>query len=111
MDERLRRGRVCEDILLMSGLVEDAYRYGLRANRAGTYLATFRAVARKYPHKTASEILHDLVRTMPGDEGKWFAAAKEAGLYGEALALASASADRAGDSRPGLGSHPPAAPW
>ena len=36
--------RVCEDILLLSGLVEDAYRYGLRANRAGTYLATFRAV-------------------------------------------------------------------
>ena len=25
----------------------------------------------------------------PGDEGKWFAAAKEAGLYDEALALAS----------------------
>jgi len=84
--------RVCEDILLVSGLVEDAYLYGLRANRAGTYVATFRAVARKHPHKTASEILHDLVRTMPGDEGKWFAAAKEAGLYDEALALASASA-------------------
>jgi hypothetical protein len=84
--------RVCEDILLLSGVVEDAYRYRLRANRPGTYLATFRAVARKYPHKTASEILHDLVRTMPGDEGKWFAAAKEAGLYDEALALASASA-------------------
>jgi hypothetical protein len=28
------------------------------------------------------------VRTTPGDEGKWFAAAKEAGLYDEALALA-----------------------
>jgi len=40
----------CEEILLSSGRVEDAYdRYGLRANRAGTYLATYRAVARKYP--------------------------------------------------------------
>jgi hypothetical protein len=68
--------RVCEDILLLSGLVEDAYRYGVRANRAGTYLATFQAVARKYPQKTAGEIPQDLVRTMPGDEGKWFAAAK-----------------------------------
>jgi hypothetical protein len=29
------------------------------------------------------------VKTTPGDEGKWFAAAKEAGLYDEALALAS----------------------
>jgi hypothetical protein len=58
---------------------------------AGTYLATFRAVAHKYPHKSPSEILHDLAQTTPGDEGKWFAAAKEEGLYDEALELASAS--------------------
>jgi hypothetical protein len=58
-------------------------------NRGGTYLATFRAVAKKYPHKKASEVLADLVKTTPGDEGKRFAAAKEAGLYDEALALAS----------------------
>lgn len=64
-------------------------RYGLRANQAGTYLATFRAIAKKYPHKTASAILADLVETTPGDEGKWFAAAKDAGLYDDALALAS----------------------
>jgi hypothetical protein len=44
------------------------------------------------PHQTARQILQDLVRTTPGDEGKWFAAAKEEGLYDEALALASASA-------------------
>ena len=70
--------RVCEEILLSSGLVEDAYRrYGLRANRAGTHLGAFRAVARKYPHKTARQILQDLVRTTPGDEGKLFAAAKQ----------------------------------
>lgn len=35
-----------------------------------------------------NEILADLVKTTPGDEGKWFAAAKEAGLYDEALVLA-----------------------
>jgi hypothetical protein len=80
----------CEEVLLSSGLVDEAYRrYGLVANQRGTYLATFRAVAKKYPHKSASEILADLVKTTPGDEGKWFAAAKEAGLYAEALALAS----------------------
>lgn len=80
---------VCEDLLLASGLVDEAYRrYGLEANHAGTYLATFRAVAKKYPHKAASEILNDLVKTTPGDEGKWFAAAKTAGLYDDALALA-----------------------
>jgi hypothetical protein len=80
---------LCEQILLACGRPEEAYeRYGPGANRAGTYLATFRAVAGKYPHKAPREILADLVKTTPGDEGKWFAAAKEAGLYDEALALA-----------------------
>ncbi len=80
---------ICEEILLSSGMVDEAYaRYGLRANQGGTYLATFRAVAKKYPHKSAGEILADLVKTTPGSEGKWFAAAKEAGLFTEALALA-----------------------
>mgnify|MGYP000960686247 CR=1 FL=1 len=81
--------RLCEEMLFSSGMVEEAYaRYGLRANRGGTYLATFRAVAKKYPHKSASDILADLVKTTPGDEGKWFAAAKEAGLFKDALTLA-----------------------
>jgi len=80
---------LCEQILLSSGLVDEAYqRYGLRAHTSGTYLATFRAVARTYPHKKPSEILADLVNTTPGNEGKWFVAAKDAGLYDEALELA-----------------------
>jgi hypothetical protein len=82
--------RLCEEILLSSGMLDEAYaRYGVRANQGGTYLATFRAVAKKYPHKAASDVLADLVKTTPGDEGKWFAAAKDSGLYDEALALAS----------------------
>ncbi|NOY94577.1 MAG: hypothetical protein GXP55_25650 [Deltaproteobacteria bacterium] len=81
--------QLCEEILLSSGLVDEAYqRYGLAANRAGTYLAWFRAVAKKYPHKRPAEILEDLVATTPGDEGKWFAAAKSAKLFDEAIALA-----------------------
>ena len=80
---------ICEEILLSSGSIEEAYeKYGLRTNRGGTYLATFRSVTRKCPHRSASQILTDLVKSTPGDEGKWFAAAKEAGLYDEALALA-----------------------
>jgi len=83
---------VCEEILLSSGLMDEAYeRYGLRANRGSTYLASFRAVTKKYPHKEARQVLADLVEATPGDEGKWFAAAKEAGLYDEALELASQS--------------------
>lgn len=89
-DSPVAIARACEEVLLSSGLTDEAYRrYGLLANRGGTYLATFRAVSKKYPHKPAGEILADLVKTTPGDEGKWFAAAKDAGLYDEAIALAS----------------------
>jgi hypothetical protein len=89
-DSPVAIARACEEVLLSSGLIDEAYkRYGLEANQAGTYLATFRAVAKKYPHKPAGEVLTDLVKTTPGDEGKWFAAAKDAGLYDDALALAS----------------------
>jgi hypothetical protein len=80
---------LCEEILLSSGLVEEAYRrYGLTANRAGTYLAWFRAVKKKYKHKEPREILADLIDETPGEEGKWFAAAKDAKLFDEAIALA-----------------------
>lgn len=81
--------RVCEEILLSSGFVDEAYeRYGRGANRRGTYLATFRAISKKYPHKQPSEILTDLAADTPGEEGKWFAAAKDARLYDLALDLA-----------------------
>jgi hypothetical protein len=84
--------RLCEQILLASGHVEEAYaRYALSANRSGTYLGWFRAVARKYPAKPPAAILADLVRHKPGDEGKWFAAAKDAKLFDEAVALANAT--------------------
>ncbi len=82
--------RACEDLLLASGLAEDAYRrYGLAAGRGyGTYLARFRDLAKRYPHKAAADLLADLVQASPGDEGSWFATAKAAGLYDEAIALA-----------------------
>lgn len=39
----------CEEILLASGLADEAYqRYALKANRKSTYLATFRAIAKKF---------------------------------------------------------------
>ena len=84
--------RLCEQILLASGELEDAYaRYAISANRATTYLGWYRAVAKKYPDKPASAVLADLVRHTPGDEGKWFAAAKDAKLFDEAVALANAT--------------------
>jgi len=79
----------CEDLLLSLGRVDEAYeRYGLAANSAHTHLAWFRAVSKKYPHKTPAQVLTDLAAHTPGEEGKWFAAAKSAKLFDEAIALA-----------------------
>lgn len=81
--------QVCEAILLSSGLYAEAYqRYALAANRAATHLATFRAIAKKYPTLDPASILRDLVASTPGEEGKWFAAAKTAGLFDLAMELA-----------------------
>ena len=88
-DSPVAIARACEEVLLSSGLADEAYeRYGLIANQAGTYLAWFRAVAKKYPRKPKAEVLADLVAHTPGDEGKWFAAAKSAKLFDEAIELA-----------------------
>ena len=88
-DSPIAIARACEEVLLSSGLADEAYeRYGLLANQARTYAAWFRAVAKKYPHKKPAEILDDLVAETPGEEGKWFAAAKDAKLFDEAIALA-----------------------
>ncbi|MGD0505683.1 MAG: hypothetical protein ABSD02_23425 [Steroidobacteraceae bacterium] len=80
--------RLCEGILLSVGRAGEAYRrYGLYAHRAGTYLATFRAVAKAYPSIPRDQVLADLIALSPGDEGKWFATAKELKLYEVALKL------------------------
>jgi hypothetical protein len=91
-DPGMQIAEACESILLSSGLADEAYqRYAIEANQGGTHLATFRAIARKYPHKQSAEILRDLVAGTPGSEGKWFAAAKDAGLFAIAIELANAS--------------------
>jgi hypothetical protein len=88
-DSPVAIGRVCEDILLSTGHRDEAYhRYGLIANQAATYAAWFRAVLKKYPERTPAEVLDDLVAETPGEEGKWFAAAKDAKLFDKAISLA-----------------------
>lgn len=88
-DSPVAIARACEEILLSSGLAEEAYsRYAIEANQGTTFLATYRSIAKKYPMKAPAEILNDLVASTPGQEGKWFAAAKDAGLYDAAIALA-----------------------
>jgi hypothetical protein len=79
----------CETILLSSGQWREAYdQYVLAANRHGTYLATFKAITAKYPQIEPKTILADLIAGTPGEEGKWFAAAKSVGLFTEAAELA-----------------------
>ena len=81
--------QACEEILISSGLHEEAYqRYGLSAAVGNSYIARFRVVAKRYPTKDKSRILADLIATTPGEEGKWFATAKDLKLYDLALELA-----------------------
>jgi len=84
--------QACEEILISSGLHDEAYRrYGLRAAQGNSYLARYRAVAKRYPMMAPENILADLIETTPGEEGKWFATAKELELYDLALELANQS--------------------
>lgn len=105
--------RACEEILLSLHQHDEAYqRYALEATPGTTYVATFKAIARKYPDKPAADILRDLVASTPGSEGKWFAAAKDAGLFDLAIELVTRSptdprtliraADDHGTARPGF---------
>ncbi len=82
----------CEEILLSSGLLDEAYRrYAMEANQGTTNLATFRAIAKKYPNKPPEAILRDLIASTPGAEGKWFAAAKDVGQFDVAIELVTRS--------------------
>lgn len=82
----------CEGVLLASGFADEAYaRYALEATYATTNVATFKAIVKKYPDKPKETILRDLVASQPGQEGKWFAAAKDAGYFELAIELANRS--------------------
>ncbi len=94
--------RACEELLLQSGMSEEAYRrYAIAALAyESTYIARFRSLAKKYPSIAPATLLADLVASTPGESGKWFAAAKSAALFDEAIALAAARPDRSQDPHP-----------
>lgn len=80
---------VAEQLLFDAGRIDEAYaRYGVQATTANTNIATFRAIAKRYPGIEPDRILGDLIASTPGKEGKWFATAKTLKLYDLALALA-----------------------
>jgi hypothetical protein len=84
--------RTCEEILLSVGRSAEAYeRYALESNRSTSNSVTYRSIVRKYPERERAQILRDLIAATPGEEGKWFAAAKEAGQLEMAGELANQS--------------------
>jgi len=88
-DSSLEMEEVCQDILISSGRWEEAYRqYGLPQLLHRPGLATFRQVVKKYPGKEKQEILKDAIENMAGEQGKWFATAKQLGLLELAAELA-----------------------
>ena len=82
--------RYCENILIQQGHRDEAYgRYGLALALATTNLATYRALTRRYPERDHRQMLIDLIETR-GNKGKWFAAAKDAGMLDIAISCAAA---------------------
>lgn len=84
---------LAEQMLLDAGRSDEAYaRYAVAANSANTHIATFRAIAKRYPLISPQRILGVLIASTPGQEGKWFATAKTLKQFDLALALAQRSA-------------------
>ena len=82
----------CEGVLLESVFADEAdARYAIEATYATTNLATFKAIVKKFPHMPHETTLRDLVASQPSQEGKWFAAAKDAGFFELAIELANRS--------------------
>ena len=80
---------VAEQVLLDAGRVDEAYaRYGVKATSANTNIATYRAIAKRYPGIDPNRILGDLIASTPGEEGKWFATVKTLKQYDLAIGLA-----------------------
>lgn len=78
-----------EEILLATGQTERAFRtYGFEANQKSTFLATYRALRKKYPSIDALFILSHCIEQTPDEEGKWFAAARHEGFLDIAARLA-----------------------
>ena len=81
--------RFAEELLLQAGRRAEAYdRYAIEANGANSRVATYRAIAKKYPEIEPDRLLTGLIASTPGDEGKWFATAKSLKRFDLAIDLA-----------------------
>jgi len=74
---RVAVARFAEGVLLHAGRRCEAYEHhAIEANQGNSRLATYRALAKKYPEIEPDRLLGDLIASTPDDEGKWFATAK-----------------------------------
>ena len=81
--------RSAEGVLLNAGRRTEAYeKHALEADCATTYVATFRLIAGRYREIDPDRVLSDLIATTPGEEDKWFAAAKTTKRFEHAMPLA-----------------------
>jgi hypothetical protein len=81
--------RFGEEVMLRAGRRAEAYaRYAIAANQADSRVATYRAIAKKYPEIEPDRLLQDLIAWTPGEEGKWFATAKSLKRLDLAIELA-----------------------
>jgi hypothetical protein len=82
---------LCEHVLLASGQPEEAYALRDLGESRRNVSWVVSSGCEEVPGQAAGVVLADLVRHTPGEEGKWFAAAKDAKLFDEAVALANAT--------------------
>lgn len=81
--------RLGEELLMKHGRVEEAYkRYSLGMRFQTTGLATFNALRKKYSGIPPQRILTDLINADPGNERRYFAAARKIGMIELAIAIA-----------------------
>jgi hypothetical protein len=81
--------RVGEELLMKLGRTEEAYkRYAFKTDFHATGLATFSAIRKKYPGISPQRILNDLIDADPGNERRYFAAARKVGMIELAIEIA-----------------------
>ncbi|TVS18726.1 MAG: hypothetical protein EA417_02465 [Gammaproteobacteria bacterium] len=85
--------QVCEELLRELGRHQEAFeRYALAAHESSSRVKWLKSLLAAYPERDPGAMLAALVATTPGQEGRWFAAARQAGLLDAAVALAERSA-------------------
>ncbi|MBD3420941.1 MAG: hypothetical protein GF398_12550 [Chitinivibrionales bacterium] len=78
-----------KEILFKAGRIEEAYkRYGLMLPFRTIGLATLSAIRKKYPRISPQRILNGILEADPGNERRYFAAARKIGMIELAIEIA-----------------------